>query len=436
MWTVAVYALIGALATATVWLLMRLRDETSDRVRIEENAEYTRALQIRAINQLRQEIAGLRNRILDLQHQDPSSTACEPPEPPKEPMIASPSNNLGYSISDIKGEPAAAKTTFPSPYNDEKNILFKGVSSLKVVSVINYKGGVGKTTITSNIAAYAASQGKRVLMIDLDPQTNLTFSFMSSKEWEDSYAKNKTLKNFFRPIINGSSKRISLGSLVIPLEVQGLKMGLVSSHLELIDIDTDLAACLGGANINIMNRNFLRVHSHLREGLSKLKNDYDLILIDCPPNFNTVVKNAITASDYYLVPAKMDYLSTLGIEQLHRNTTKYVKSYNEYVAQVGEGEDEFSPISPNMLGVVPTMLTVFNEAPIQANQHYLDQVQSKGYYLFPWTRHNNTFYAYAPENGIPVILSQQTNPSGDKTGDKILRELRELSRIFIEKAGI
>lgn len=175
MWTVAVYALIGALATATVWLLMRLRDETSDRVRIEENAEYTRALQIRAINQLRQEIAGLRNRILDLQHQDPSSTACEPPEPPKEPMIASPSNNLGYSISDIKGEPAAAKTTFPSPYNDEKNILFKGVSSLKVVSVINYKGGVGKTTITSNIAAYAASQGKRVLMIDLDPQTNLTF---------------------------------------------------------------------------------------------------------------------------------------------------------------------------------------------------------------------------------------------------------------------
>ena len=436
MWSVATYAFLGVLAAVSIWLLIRLREEVSERIRIEENAEYTRDLQIRAIDQLRQEITVLQNRILEMQPQEPSGTVCESTEFPEVPKDVFPRNNPDCSIPDIKGEPAATTPTFLSPLNDDKHILHEGVSSLKVVSVINYKGGVGKTTITSNIAAYAASEGKRVLMIDLDPQTNLTFSFMSSKEWEDEYAKSKTLKNFFRPIINGSSKRISLRSLVIPLEVQGLNMGLISSHLELIDIDTDLAACLGGANINIMNRNFLRVHSHLREGLSKLKNDYDLILIDCPPNFNTVVKNAITASDYYLVPAKMDYLSTLGIEQLHRNTTKYVKSYNEYVAQMGEGEDEFSSISPVMLGVVPTMLTVHDGAPIQANQHYLDQVQSKGYYLFPWTRHNNTFYAYAPERGTPVIISQATNPSGEKTGDKILEELRELSKTFIGRTGI
>ena len=188
-----------------------------------------------------------------MQHQEPPSTACESTELPEAPDDVFPRNNPDCPIPDIKGEPIAIAPTLLSPFNDDEHILHEGVSSLKVVSVINYKGGVGKTTITSNIAAYAASQGKRVLMIDLDPQTNLTFSFMSSKEWEDEYAKSKTLKNFFLPIINGAPKKIALGTLVIPLEVQGLKMGLISSHLELIDIDTDLAACLGGANINIMN---------------------------------------------------------------------------------------------------------------------------------------------------------------------------------------
>lgn len=431
MWTVAIHLLAGVLAAVSIWLLIKIRDGVREKIRIEENAEYIRDLQIRAIDQLRQEVAALHNRILEVQHQEPPVTVSEPAELPEYPTAVSPCDNPDRSIPDIEGEPAAIAPTLISPLNDDKHILHEGVSSLKVVSVINYKGGVGKTTITSNIAAYAASEGKRVLMIDLDPQTNLTFSFMSSKEWEDKYAQAKTLKNFFRPIINGSSKRISLGSLVIPLEVQGLKMGLVSSHLELIDIDTDLAACLGGANINIMNRNFLRVHSHLRDGLSKLKNDYDLVLIDCPPNFNTVVKNAITASDYYLVPAKMDYLSTLGIEQLDRNTRKYVKSHNDYVAQIGEGEDEFSRIAPAMLGVVPTMLTM-RDGPIQANQHYIDQVKSQGYYLFPWLRENSTLYAPAPQNGIPVILSSLPATT---TGQGVLEELRSLSKDFMKKVG-
>lgn len=428
MWIVAVYVLTGVLAAVSIWLLVRLRDEVSGRIRLEENAEYIRDLQARAIDQLRQEVVVLQNRILEMQHQEPPSTACESTELPEAPDDVFPRNNPDCPIPDIKGEPIAIAPTLLSPFNDDEHILHEGVSSLKVVSVINYKGGVGKTTITSNIAAYAASQGKRVLMIDLDPQTNLTFSFMSSKEWEDEYAKSKTLKNFFLPIINGAPKKIALGTLVIPLEVQGLKMGLISSHLELIDIDTDLAACLGGANINIMNRNFLRVHSHLREGLSKLKNDYDLILIDCPPNFNTVVKNAITASDCYLVPAKMDYLSTLGIEQLYRNTSKYAKNYNSYIAQIGE--DEFSNIAPRMLGVVPTMLTLYNGSPVQANQHYIDQVKSQGYDLFPWLRENSTIYAPAPQNGIPAILSSLP---GTPTAQGVLDELRDMCKTFMQK---
>lgn len=63
---------------------------------------------------------------------------------------------------------------------------------MKVVSIINYKGGVGKTTITSNIASEMAHRGKKVLVIDLDPQTNLTFSYMKVEQWQENYEKKRT----------------------------------------------------------------------------------------------------------------------------------------------------------------------------------------------------------------------------------------------------
>ncbi|MBQ7263593.1 MAG: AAA family ATPase [Synergistaceae bacterium] len=304
---------------------------------------------------------------------------------------------------------------------------------MKVVSIINYKGGVGKTTVTSNLAAYVAQQGKRVLMIDLDPQTNLTLAFLNQPEWESEYAEKKTLLEFFRPIIKGSSKRIPLSDLVIHVEPSGLGLDLISSHLELIDIDTDLAACLGGGNPDIMAHNFLKVHSHLKEGLLGLKGEYDLVLIDCPPNFNTVVKNAITASDWYLVPAKMDYLSTLGLDHLRRSTKKYVEDYNDHVRQTGD--DEFSLISPAILGIVPTMLTIHDGAPIKAHQFYITKLKAdeeRNYHLFPWLRHNSTLYAFAPANGVPIILS----PSPGASGDNVLEELQALGKAFMEKAGI
>ena len=64
---------------------------------------------------------------------------------------------------------------------------------MKVVSIINYKGGVGKTTITANLASEMARREKRVLVIDLDPQTNLTFSYMKVEEWSKTYEKEKTI---------------------------------------------------------------------------------------------------------------------------------------------------------------------------------------------------------------------------------------------------
>ena len=238
---------------------------------------------------------------------------------------------------------------------------------MKVVSVMNYKGGVGKTTITSNLAAHIASRGKRVLMVDIDPQTNLTFSFIDHAVWEEQYAEGKTLKNFFRPILDGSKKRIPLSSLIISLPVGGVNIDIISSHLDLIDIDTQLAANLGGGNL--MNPKYsanvyLDVHNYLHDDIKTLKERYDLILIDCAPNFNIVTKNALVASNHYLVPSKMDYLSTFGVEQLNRNIKKFTEQYNEYT----KNTDDKMAITPTILGVVATMVGIRDNALINANQ--------------------------------------------------------------------
>jgi chromosome partitioning protein len=301
---------------------------------------------------------------------------------------------------------------------------------MKVVSVINSKGGVGKTTVVSNIAAYAAATGKRVLMIDVDPQTNLTFSFIDHPYWGEHYAENQTLQNFFRPIVRGSKKKISLESLIIPLDVLGVKIDLIASHLELLDIDVDLAANLGGANVHQLANNYLIVHNYLKEGIAELKDRYDLILIDCAPSFSVVTRNALTASENYLVPSKMDYLSTFGIQQLTRNSRKFVQRYNEYARTFG---DEVEKIDPQILGVVATMLGIQNGVPIKANQYYLNYIQNGGYRCFDsYLRDNKTCYSTAPSNRVPLVFSQDSNPAVQI----IVAELKALGKEFLEKAGI
>jgi chromosome partitioning protein len=113
-------------------------------------------------------------------------------------------------------------------------------------------------------------------------------------------------------------------------------LALIPSHLGLINVDLELATQLGGASITQAKRNYVRVHRRLAVGLAEIDQDaFDLVLIDCPPNFNIVTKTAIVASHQVLVPAKPDYLSTLGITYLQRNLNQLVKDFNEYAALEG-----------------------------------------------------------------------------------------------------
>ena len=198
---------------------------------------------------------------------------------------------------------------------------------MDIISFINYKGGVGKTTLTANVAAELAYRGKRVLVVDLDPQTNLTLSFIDLDKWQELDEEGKTIKHWYDEFLDADLDESLSELIVVPDKVNNILnqlnsqgyVHLISSHLELINLDMELATRYGGNSERTIRSSFLRLFSRLKKGLEEVEDDYDLVLIDCPPNFNIVTQNAIIASNMYLVPAKADFLSTLGIDQLVRH---------------------------------------------------------------------------------------------------------------------
>jgi chromosome partitioning protein len=190
-----------------------------------------------------------------------------------------------------------------------------------VVSVINYKGGVGKTTLAANIGADMAARGRRVLLVDMDPQASLTFSLFRVEEWEAQLAREQTILQWFDVFLRAGTVGPLRTYVVSPPAVNevvqplGGQLDLLASHLGLIEVDLDLAARLGGAQFQKSHPQFLPIHRLLADALS---DDgfarYDAVLIDCAPNFNMVTRTAIVASDYLVVPTRPDYLSSLGVD--------------------------------------------------------------------------------------------------------------------------
>ena len=326
--------------------------------------------------------------------------------------------------------PISDKPQSPAIHQEKGN-----KSRMKVVSLINYKGGVGKTTLSVNLVAGIARK-KRVLAIDLDPQSNLTFSFMTAEEWKSRYKDKKTIKKLFDAAIDQDSPSPALKDLIVTAK----GIDLICSDLGLIDIDSELvAAGSGGATDRQLKSNFVRAHSHLRRALKTIEDDYDLVIIDCPPNFNMATRNAIVASDYYLVPAKMDYLSTMGINQLVgkvngvKNPDGTVKipglvdKYNDNV------EDQNEHISPEFLGVVATMVQMRNGGLLAVQQRYVNELTYSNIGMFKsMIRENKTLFSANPEEDAPVILQRL---AGD-TYKAVVDELQALQREFEEKVGL
>ena len=309
---------------------------------------------------------------------------------------------------------------------------------MKVVSVINIKGGVGKTTLVANLGAELASRGYRVLLIDLDPQASLTFSFFTIQHWNNHLARDKTIKRWFDPNANGQgpvrlSDLISTPDLVKPaIQENGGTLDIIASHLGLMNIDVELAASLGGGTFTQVRDNF-RIHRRLADELREraFRRAYDVILIDCAPNLNVLNKSALIASDWVLIPARADHLSTLGIEYLVKYLKTLIDGYNNFTRIRAEGDPRIPRINPDILGVVFTMIQVRSDEPIKASKTFIEEVQGlEGVPVFDgMIRLNTALFALASRDGVPVSVKSSVPAH-------IALELDDLAQEFIEKAEL
>ena len=309
---------------------------------------------------------------------------------------------------------------------------------MEIVSVINYKGGVGKTTLTANLGAELAWRGYSVLLVDLDAQASLTFSFIKPDDWLNNYSDTTTIKQWFDSFESGTP--FSLSDIIFAprrvarrLRRRDGSLDLIASHLGLINVDLELATKLGGVNLTQAKRNFLSVHSILVDGLNEIDSErYDVVLIDCPPNFNIVTKTAIVASDYILVPARPDYLSTLGIDYLIRSTNTLIREYNEYAELGAGGEREL--IEPSILYVVFTMIQEYRRRPISTQRPFIAQARrlSGIEVMQPYIKRNDTIFGDAGQFGVPTVLNGYT--SGSHTS--VVEGLEAVTDAFIAGIGL
>lgn len=305
---------------------------------------------------------------------------------------------------------------------------------MKVVSVINIKGGVGKTTLTANLGAELASRGYRVLLIDLDPQASLTFSFVTIDQWNSELATDRTIKRWF----DRKNEDLPLASLIMSptmvkemIDGRGGALDLIPSHLGLVNIDIALAASLGGGTYEHSRENYMKVHRSLALELrTKPMRRYDVVLIDCAPNLNVLNKSALIASDGVLIPAKADHLSTLGIEYLVRHLKGLVTDYNAFTRTRPADGPRIPAVHPRVLGVVFSMIQYRSNQPIQAIRSFIEEVEKLEVTVFAnMVRQNTSLFAVAPRDGVPVSVKNSVPAD-------LAKELDDLATEFAEKAQL
>ncbi len=198
-----------------------------------------------------------------------------------------------------------------------------------VISMINLKGGVGKTTTTVAVAQMMDAEfGKRVLVIDLDPQTNATVMLIGDKKWGALNAKGHTVARVFQDALDPDDKQFDLQA-TIQRGVGGVndvrRLSLLPSSLDLIELQERLATMDRG---RFHAANPIEI---LRRAIKPVIDEFDVVLIDCPPSLGIVTLNGLRISHGYVIPTIPDVLSTYGIPQIIKRVREFGENIQEEI---------------------------------------------------------------------------------------------------------
>ena len=232
----------------------------------------------------------------------------------------------------------------------------------RIIAIANQKGGVGKTTTTINLAACLAEKDQHVLVIDIDPQGNTTSGFGIEKE---------ELENTIYELILGEC---SLEQCLIKNAVNNLDV--LPSNVNLAGAEIDL--------IGVEDREYI-----LKNKISPIVNDYDYIIIDCPPSLSMLTINAMTTADTVLVPIQCEYYALEGLSQLLGTVRTVKQHYNEHL---------------ELEGVLYTMY----DTRLKLNSQVIDEVNQ----YFPNKAYKTTIprsvkLAEAPSFGKPIFYYEK-----------------------------
>jgi len=247
----------------------------------------------------------------------------------------------------------------------------------EVISVINQKGGVGKTTTAVNLAYFLAKAGKEVLLIDFDPQGNASSGLGLEK------------KGLTRTMTDVMMRKAEISDVVVATRCKGLIVAPAKPDLANAEV------VMAG-----MNKKFI----HLRDEVKKIEQTFDYVLIDCPPSLSLLTVNAMIASDWLLLPVQTEFYALEGVSQLLESMKLVKKVMNPEL---------------KLLGVLPTMhdkrTALSGQVLVEVKKYFKDKVFET---LIP----RNVRLAEAPSHGVAIGQYDKFS-KGARAYEKLTKEV-------------